>query len=579
MNSIPASKLVRVIPSVLAAGGNPLSLNAVMLTDDTSIPIGVVQGFGTLEDVQNWFGPTSIEAALAGVYFSGYDNALTLPSTLYFAQYNAAAVSAYLRSGSFAGVTLAQLQALSGNLVIVIDGKTVTSANINLAAATSFTNAAALVQTGLQTAGGIFNGVGTIDDGAGGAGNTLTITAVTSGAVHVGDVVTGGTIAPGTTITAFLTGTGGLGTYTVSGAAQDYNPGGTVQVSSTATVTYDAQLAEFLVHSPTTGALSTIAYATGTLAAGLKLQAAQSAVLSQGAAPATPAGAMAAVVAATQNWATFMTTFEPATDVMMGFADWVQTTNDRFAYIGWYSDPTPLAGLAPASFPGLVSAANMSGVAPIYEPATDDGNGRKAALICGIAGSTAYNQAGGSLTYAYKGQGGLVADITNATQADNLIANGSNFYGAWATANDRFVNLQRGVMPGPWKFINQYVDQIWLSNALQLALMQLMVSIRKLPYNATGYNNIRAAMLDPVQQGLFNGVIQPGVTLSNAQKAEINTDADANIADSIQTVGYYIQILDAPPEVRAVGGSPPIKFWYTSGGAILNIDVASINVQ
>lgn len=577
MNSIPADQLVRVVPSVLAAGGNPLSLNGVMLTDDPSIPIGTVKAFANLAAVQNWFGPTSIEATLAQVYFSGYENTLSLPSTLYFAQYNEAPVGAYLRSGSFLGVALTALQALSGTLIAVIDGRTVTSANINLAAASSFTNAAALVQTGLQTPGGVFSGTGTIDDGSGGAGNTLTISAVASGALKVGDIVVGG-VSPAA-ITAFLTGTGGVGTYTVGGAAQDFNPGGALTVASAATVTYDAQLARFIVHSPTTGALSTIAFATGSLAAGLKLQAAQGAEISAGAAAATPAGMMLSVVNATQNWATFMTVNELATDVMMDFAQWVQGTNDRYAYVGWYSDVTPLNGPAPDSFPGLVKAANMSGVAPIYEPADDNGNGRKAALICAIAASTDYQQSQGSLAYAYKGQGGLVADITDATQALNLIENGSNFYGAYATANDRFVNLQRGVMPGPWKFINQYIDQIWLNNELQLALMVLMTRIRKLPYNTTGYNNIRSTMLDPAQQALFNGVIQIGITLSNSQRAQVNSDAGLNIVSTLETEGFYIQILNATPQARANGDSPPIRFWYTSGGAIQNLDLASINVQ
>lgn len=577
MNSIPASQLVNVIPSVLAAGGNPLSLNAVFLTDDTSIPIGTVQAFATLQAVEDWFGPTSIEAALAGVYFSGYEGTLSLPSTLYFAQYNTGAVGAYLRSGSFAGFTLSQLQALSGTIIVAIDGRTVTSANINLAGATSFSNAAALIQAGLQTPGGAFSGTGTISNGSGGAGNTLTISAVTSGALKVGDIVVGG-VSPAA-ITAFLTGTGGVGTYTVGGAAQDFDPGGALTVASTATVTYDAQLARFVIHSPTTGVDSAIAFATGTVSTGLRLTSATGAVLSQGAAAGTPNGTMNDITDVTQNWATFLTTFEPSTDVMMDFAQWVQTTNDRYAYVGWYSDEAPLNGPAPASFPGLVVAAEMSGVIPVYEPATDDGNGRKAALICGIAASTNYAQANGSLAYAYKGQGGLVADITDATQALNLIANGSNFYGAYATANDRFVNLQRGVMPGPWVFINQYIDQIWLNNAIQLALMVLMTSIRKLPYNTIGYNNIRAAILDPVQVALFNGVIQPGITLSNSQRAQVNTDAGVAIADTLQTNGYYIQVLDAPPEVRVTGGSPPIKFWYTSGGSIQNIELASINVQ
>lgn len=44
---------------------------------------------------------------------------------------------------------------------------------------------------------------------------TLTVSAVTSGGIKVGDVISGANIEDGTTITAFLTGTGGTGTYTV----------------------------------------------------------------------------------------------------------------------------------------------------------------------------------------------------------------------------------------------------------------------------------------------------------------------------------------------------------------------------
>lgn len=577
MNSIPASQLVNVVPSVLGAGGNPLSLNAVFLTSDGSIPIDAVQAFATAEDVGDWFGLDSIEYALASVYFSGYDGALTLPSTLYFVQYNASAVAAYLRSGSFEGVALTALQALSGTVIVAVDGETVTSANINLAGATSFSNAATLIQAGLRTVGGIFTGTANLDDGAGNAGTVLEILTVTSGAVHVGDSILLNGVTTVTVVDQVSGTPGGVGIYTASAPAD--LQGVSATITSTVSVTYDSQLARFLITSPTTGALSTMAYATGTIAAGLKLQAAQSATLSQGAAAATPAGVMSNVVDVTQNWATFMTCFEPATDVMIDFADWVQTTNSRYAYVGWYSDTTPLDGPAPDSFPGLIVAGEYSGVAPIYEPADDNGNGRKAALICAIAGATDYTTTNGSLAYAYKGQSGLVADITNATQALNLIANGSNFYGAYATANDRFVNLQRGVMPGPWKFINQYIDQIWLSNALQLAFMLLLTQVRKLPYNAGGYALLRGAALDPIQQAVNNGVIQAGVTLSQSQRVQVNTAAGLNIADTLQTAGWYLLIEDAPPEVRAVGGSPPMTLWYTSGGAIQNIELASINVQ
>lgn len=576
--SIPASELVNVIPSVLSPGGNPLSLNAVMLTNSSRVPIGAVQAFETLEDVQDFFGPSAIEATLAAKYFAGFDNATSLPSVLYFAQYNAVDVAAYLRSGSFEGTTLAQLQALSGTVIVVVDGEIVTSANIDLSTAVSFSNAAALIQAGLQTPGSIFEGTGTIDDGAGGAGNTLTISAVTSGALHLGDIVTGG-VSPAA-ITAFLTGTGGVGTYTVGGAAQDFNPGGTLRVTSAATVTYDSQLARFVIGSPTTGADSTMAYATGTLSAGLKLTAVTGAQLSQGADAATPADFMPGVVIVTQNWATFMTVFEPDTDGKLAFAEWVQTTNQRFAYVAWDSNVTVTQGDAPTSFGAQVKAAEMDGIYPHYEPATDDGNGRKAAFICGTVASIDFAQPNGRITFAFKGQAGLVADITNASAYGFLKANGYNGYCAFATANNRFVNEQPGSTPGAWRWFDAYVNQIWLNAELQLAIMTLLTQINSIPYNAEGYNLLRASCNDPIQRGLINGVIQQGVTLSNSQRAQINTAAGStDAATAVQNNGYYLQILDASPEVRAARGSPPMSLWYTDGGSIQNIELSSIDVQ
>ena len=47
-------------------------------------------------------------------------------------------------------------------------------------------------------------------------GTTLTVTAVTAGTLSVGSVLSGTGITAGTTITALGTGTGGVGTYTVS---------------------------------------------------------------------------------------------------------------------------------------------------------------------------------------------------------------------------------------------------------------------------------------------------------------------------------------------------------------------------
>jgi len=66
----------------------------------------------------------------------------------------------------------------------------------------------------LQNQNAVFTG--TINNGGAGSGTTLNVTNVASGTIKVGMVLTGGSITSGTFISAFLSGTGGVGTYIVS---------------------------------------------------------------------------------------------------------------------------------------------------------------------------------------------------------------------------------------------------------------------------------------------------------------------------------------------------------------------------
>lgn len=569
MNSIPAAQLVNVNPSVLSAGGNPLALNAVLLTTNLSVPIGSVLPFPDVEDVQNFFGISSTEAQRAAVYFRGFTGANTVPGTVYFAQFNSAAVSAYLRSASLAGLTLANLQAFSGTLVVPINGATVTSAAIDLSSATSFSNAAALIQAGLQTVGGIFSGTGSQAVGV------VTIATTVSGHLSIGETLSGAGVEPNSIILSFGTYTVLSGVGTVNVSTSGTVALGAVDVTSAATVAYDSQLAAFVISSPTTGATSTVGYSAGTLAPDIFLTQATGAVLSQGAAAATPAGTMAQITNTTQNFATFMTVDEVALNVKEAFAAWVQTTNQRFEYVCQDSDPTALTANASGTF-GAISFANEDdGVTAVY----DTSGGDIAAFICGAIGSIDYSQTQGQITLAYKAQAGLAPQITDASVANNLIGNGYNFYGAYATANQQFTFLQPGQTAGKWKWINPYVNQIYLNSQLQLALMVLLASVKALPYNNIGYGMIRAACLGPINEGLNNGTIQAGVQLSAAQAQEVNTAAGVKIDQPLQNNGWYLQIKPASPQVRADRGSPPITFWYTDGGSIQKINLASIDVQ
>jgi hypothetical protein len=493
MTSIPANKFVSVLPGVLGAGGNPLSANAIFLSQSIRFPIGAVVPFATAEDVDAYCGASSDEAKAAHVYFEGFAGKSIVPGALYFAQFNAAAVAAYLRSASLADMTLAELQAFSGTLTLTINGTPYTTGSIDLSGATSFSNAAAIMQTALNTA-----------------------------------------------------------------------------LAST-TCAYDSQLSAFVIKSPTTGDASTISFATaGALATGVRLTAATGAVLSQGSDVAVPAVFMASLVDVTQNWVSFMTIWEPLLADKLLFADWVTTTQDRYAYACWDTDVTVETSNAVGTFGQLTK--DFDGVVAIY------GAMELAAFFCGATASINFEETNGRITYAYKGQPGLTPSVTNGTIYDNVVGNHYNCYAAVATANDAFTYFQPGSISGEWKWADEYVNQIYLNSQLQLALVELLTSVKSIPYNQSGYNLIRAAILDVITSSLNFGSIRAGVTLSASQAAQVNTAAGAKISGVLQTSGWYLSVKDASPQVRAQRGSPPITLWYMSGQSIQKIEMASIDV-
>jgi len=560
MASIPASQLVSVQPGVVGTGGSPLSLNSIFLTNDASIPIGTVQPFPTALSVANWFGATAPEALLAAVYFSGFDGSNIKPGNLFFAQYPVAPVAAYSRGAGLSSMTLAQLKAIIPGVV-----------------------------------------TGSI------ATTVLTVTAVTSGALVAGQVLTGAGVTAGTRIVAQLTGTtGSIGTYTVSASqtAASTSVTGSPDLSVTidgvvksfatvnlsaatsfssaaallttalsATVTYDSLRSAFVITSGTTGAASTITAVTGAAATYLGLSTAAGGVTSQGAIAAVQSTFMNAVANVTQNWACFMTVWEPATADCMLFAQWANSQNQRYAYVCWDSDVTVTQSGNTTSVGPMCLAANYTGVILVY-PTAD-----KAAFICGMTASIDFTQRNGRVTYAFKGQSGLSADVSDPTIAANLIANGYNFYGSYATANQAFTFLQPGSTPGVWTWIDSYINQIYLNSQFQLALMTLLSASKSLPYNALGYGMITAACQDPINQGVNFGSIRAGVPLSAQQAASVNMAAGVPIDQSLTNQGYYLQVLPASAQVRGLRQSPPCTFWYMDGGSIQKINLASLDVQ
>lgn len=491
--TIPASDIVVVNPGVVGSGGNPLALNGVMLSQSTYLPTNAVQSFASADAVSAFFGPASAEYALAQVYFLGFNNSTVTPGTLLFAPFVLASRAAWLQSGSLAGMTLAQLQALSGSLTVTFNGTAKTAASINLSAATSFSNAATIIQAAFTT--------------------------------------------------------------------------------PNFTVAWDAVKSVFIFTSSTTGAASTIVEATGTIAAGLKLTSATGAILSQGDDVDTPATAMDMVKSKTQNWVDFMTIWEPVTADKTAFAVWTNAQNQRYAYIVWDTDAQAIVNGSTTNFGYLAKTAAYDGVVPVYNTK------ELAAFVLGSVASIDFSRTNGRITAAFKSQPDLKATVTDQQIAANLLANGYSFYGAYATANDNFNFLYNGQMTGKWKWLDTFVDQVYLNSQFQLALMTLLTQVKSIPYNESGYSLIRAAMIDPITQALNFGAIRSGISMSASQKAQVNQAAGLDVSTTIEQQGYYLQILDPGAQVRGNRGTPVINFWYTDGGAVQKITVASIDIM
>ena len=499
MSTIPASTIVSVNPSVLSAGGNALALVGMILSTNGRIPVGAILSFPTAASVATYFGQGTTEAGIASIYFAGFDNSNIKPAKMLMSYYASTATGAFLRGGNLAAMTLTALQALSGTLIISVNGIQKTSSTITLSGAASFSAAAALI------------------------------------------------------VAAFTT------------------PG--------FTVIFDTVSSAFLFTNTTTGSTSTLTFCTGTLATSLMLTAATGAVLSAGAAITTPAATMNAIVNQNQNWATFMTATDP--DGGSGnankqlFAAWATTQNMRYMYVAWDTDLTPTTSNAATTSLGyILSQLNSAGTCCVWGI-----DYTKAAFVCGSIASIDFTQTNGTITLAFKSQSGLVTDVTDPTTASNLQANGYNYYGSYSTAAQGFNFFYPGSITGSFLFADAYVNQIWFNNALQLALMTLLTSVKSLPYDINGYTLVRAACQDPINQALNYGMFAPGVAMSALQIAEVNAAAGLNITQTLQSNGYYLQVLPAIAQVRGARTSPPITVWYLYAGSIQRINVASVEVQ
>lgn len=342
------------------------------------------------------------------------------------------------------------------------------------------------------------------------------------------------------------------------------------------TCAYSSLTGAFQITSPSTGENSTITFASpgtggGTdLSALLNLTAAAGAVLSQGSDVLAPAANMQALKKQTQNWVTFCTIWEAQADEAIAFAQWASGQGVDYLYIPWSTDPLLVQQGSTTSIADTLDKAEVGATSLVWE------NVNTAVFVLGMLASIDWNRWQGTISTAFKKQDGLAATVTDETTANLLENKKCNYIGKFATRNDDFTFFYNGAMFGDYKWIDTYINAIWLKNVMQVAIMNGLVSAGRVPYNERGYTLIRAWLQDPINRAVKNGCIDTGVVLSESQKAQVTNEAGLDISNELWINGYYIQVEDAGAQVRVTRDSPNVSVWYCYAGSVNRVTVASV---
>ena len=330
------------------------------------------------------------------------------------------------------------------------------------------------------------------------------------------------------------------------------------------TCTWDSNFKAFVITSPTTGATSTITFASGDSASLLGLD---SGALSQGAAITSLTDTMTGVVNSNSNFWSFMPVWNETDSEALELAQWCNNQGVRFMYA--LVDQSN-AGLTPNNSACLAAqVADFYGVCSLYNTKA------LGAMALGVGASIDPAQLNGRKTWAYKQQNGLGYTVNDETSAEVLLANGYNFYGNYATASNQFKLFQNGKISGNAKWIDTYYGQVFIRDGLQNAWINALMMNNTVPYNQAGYGVLRAAAMDTINTAVNAGFIRQGVSLSESQKATVQQEAGLDISGALETQGWYLQILDPTTQVRAERGTPVVNFWYMDGGSVQRIQGTS----
>lgn len=337
--------------------------------------------------------------------------------------------------------------------------------------------------------------------------------------------------------------------------------------------TYNSDLGSIILTTETTRDTATLDYAevseSGTdLGTLLGFSKASGAVVSQGSQALTPAANMAAVADVTRNWSQF-TTLTEITDeeTAKAFAAWAATENEEYAFVFWSTD-AKMTNVLTQKTTIAAALASYNTVLCLF------GSVEYAAAVLAFPAVIKWDAEQGMSVLFGKRAVGLSANVTKQAVAEALDTLKVTYLGKFAARNSSYEMFNRGELQGTsFGFYDTIIGNIWLRSKMQRACLDGYASVLRTPYTESGKSLIEAWIADPIREAKKVGVIDDGVKLSEAQKAQITQEFGEDISGELFSNGYKLKIENAEANVRAKRESPPIYFYYCYGGSVQRLQI------
>lgn len=337
---------------------------------------------------------------------------------------------------------------------------------------------------------------------------------------------------------------------------------------STATCTWDATTKRFVIKSNSTGATSTLSYATahttGADVSGLlKLTAATASAPVAGIAAETLASALATFTDISSDWygVTVATATTPGDSDVLASAAYIEAASVSHIFGLTITNTTALDGTITNDLASLLKSAGYKRTFSQYSSSSR----YAVASMFGRAFTVDFTANNTTITLKFKQEPGVTAETLTQTQANTLDDKHVNYFVNYA--NDTAI-IQQGVMANGY-FFDEVHGTDWLQNYIQTTVYNLLYqSTTKIPQTDSGVHQIVNAIDGCLAQAVNNGLVAPGVWNAGGF-------GELQQGDTLET-GYYIYVPKVATQSqsdREQRKSPTIQVAVKLAGAVHSVNV------